>query len=89
MEERAGAASSLLTRWLIGVGMFGGGALFLLSFYLAGAAGVPRRYAIEPAPGPHFASMATIGALIFLAGFAICVVEAIRLLRLTRPQYAA
>jgi cytochrome c oxidase subunit 1 len=86
LEQRAQAASGLLTRWLIGVGMFGGGALFLLGFYLAGAFGVPRRYAVEPAPGPFFASLATMGALIFLAGFVICGAEAWRLARLPKRQ---
>lgn len=87
LEQRAGVASSLLTRWLVGLGMFGGGALFLLPFYSAGAAGVPRRYAIEPDPGPFWASLATVGACVFLVGFAICVVEGIRLARL-RPNAA-
>jgi heme/copper-type cytochrome/quinol oxidase subunit 1 len=62
--------------------MFGGGALFLMSFYLAGAAGVPRRYAIEPAPGPFFANIATIGALVLFVGFILAASEALRLARL-------
>ncbi len=88
LEQRADAVSSLLTRWLVGLGMFGGGALFLLPFYSAGAAGVPRRYAVEPPPGPFWASVATVGAIVFVAGFAICVIEGIRLTRLRKSEEA-
>ena len=81
LEERSGIISGALMRWLVGIGMFGGGALFLLSFYMAGAYGVPRRYAAEPVPGPYFASMATIGATILILGFLLAVIEALRLAR--------
>lgn len=82
LEQRSGALSPLIVRWLAGVGIFGGGALFLLGFYIAGAQGVPRRYAIEPAPGPQMASLATLGALILLIGLIVVAAEAFRLLRL-------
>jgi cytochrome c oxidase subunit 1 len=86
LEQRAGTASSLLMRWLAGAGIFGGGGAFLLAFFLAGAAGVPRRYAVEPAPGPFLASLGTAGALLFALGFAICVAEAIRLARVRHNE---
>ncbi|HUZ50144.1 MAG TPA: cbb3-type cytochrome c oxidase subunit I [Candidatus Dormibacteraeota bacterium] len=89
LEQRAGTASNLVMRWLIGLGMFGGGALFLMPFYMAGAAGVPRRYASEPAPGPYFAGIATIGAVILLIGFLLAVFEALRLARLKRAGAVA
>jgi len=89
LEQRAGAVSALFTRWLVGLGMFGGGGLFVLSFYSAGAAGVPRRYAIEPAPGPFWASIATAGAIAFAIGFTICVIEGVRLVRLRKSKAAA
>lgn len=79
---RSGALSSLIVRWLAGVGIFGGGGLFLLGFYIAGAQGVPRRYAIEPVPGPQMASLATVGALILVIGLIVAAVEAFRLARL-------
>lgn len=82
LEQRSGTLSSLVTRWLAGLGIFGGGALFVLGFYIAGAQGVPRRYAIEPAPGPQLAALSTIGALIVLAGLIVVTVEALRLMRL-------
>jgi cytochrome c oxidase subunit 1 len=86
LEQRAAASSGSVTCWLAGLGMFGGGALFLLSFYLAGAAGVPRRYAVEPQPGPMLAGFATTGALIFLIGLLVTAVEAYRLARLPRRE---
>lgn len=79
LEERSGRISSALTRWVVGGGIFGGGALFLLGFYAAGAAGVPRRYALEPAPGPSMASWASIGVIILFLGIAAVIYEAIRL----------
>lgn len=89
LEQRANAVSSLAMRWIVGVTMFGGGAIFLLSFYLAGASGVPRRYAIEPAPGPAMAQAATIGAILVLIGLLLAIVEAVRLARLARREVRA
>jgi hypothetical protein len=40
---------------------------------------VPRRFAIEPVPGPHIASWSTIGALILVCGAILIIVEALRL----------
>lgn len=87
LEQRSGSGSSALTRWLAGSGMFGGGALFVLAFYVAGADGVPRRYAVEPAPGPALAAVGAIGALIFVVGLSVAAAEAYRLARL--PQRAS
>ena len=89
LEQRADAVSSLMLRWLVGLGMFGGGALFVFAFYIAGAAGVPRRYAVEPAPGPLWASVATVGAIVFFIGFAICVFEGVRLASLPKSDVTA
>lgn len=86
LEQHAETVSSTFTRWLVGIGVFGGGALFLLSFYVAGASGVPRRYAVEPAPGPWWAALATIGALLVLAGLMMALFEGIRLARLGRAE---
>ncbi len=79
LEERSGKVTSLLMRWIIGVGIFGGGALFLAGFYVAGAYGVPRREAEQPGPGPHIAVWATLGALVLLLGLIVTLIEAIRL----------
>lgn len=82
LEERSGTLSSGFTRWLVGSTVFGGAAAFLLSFYVAGANGVPRRYAIEPPPGPQTAEYATIGAVVLLLGLLLAAIEAARFLRL-------
>jgi cytochrome c oxidase subunit 1 len=89
LEQRSGMLSSLLTRWLVGIGIFGGAALFLISFYIPGASGVPRRYAIEPGVGPQYAAIATIGAIILLCGLLVAGVEALRLARLPRRTEGA
>jgi len=81
LEERSGAVSSFAVRVAAGIGVFGGGAWLLLGWYLAGTAGVPRRYATQPVPGTAIAGWASIGALILIAGLAIVGVEAIRLAR--------
>ncbi len=89
LEQRSGELSSPATRWLVGSAIFGGAALFLISFYIAGAEGVPRRYAVEPGSGPAFAGIATIGALILLVGLILAAVEAARLRRLPAISEAA
>jgi cytochrome c oxidase subunit I len=84
VEQGSHAATPALVRWIAGLGIFGGGAVFLLGFYIAGAEGVPRRYAVEPPPGPHIAAWATIGALAVLAGVLVTLVEGVRLARAAR-----
>lgn len=84
LETRAQTFTPLLMRWVIGVCVFGGGALLLLGWYVAGAAGVPRRYSMQPAPGPDIASWASIGAIILIAGILLCIFEGCRLALLPR-----
>jgi cytochrome c oxidase subunit I len=84
LEDRSGETTPPFVRWLVGIGVFGGGGVFLIGFYLAGALGVPRREAIQPAPGPHIAVWATIGIAILMVGFAVTLGEAIRLAILPR-----
>ena len=88
LEQRSGEYTSLLMRWLIGASVFGGAGLFLISFYIAGASGVPRRYAVEPGVGPFYAGIATIGALILLCGLVVAGFEAARLARLAKSAQA-
>lgn len=79
LERRSGRVTSAVVRWLTGLTFFGGGGMFLLGFYAAGAAGVPRRFAIEPTPGPHIAAWSTVGALILTLGILLIIGEAVRL----------
>jgi len=86
LEERSATISPVIVRWLVGIGIFGGGALFLLGFYISGADGVPRRYATQPAPGPELSAWASIGAVILLVGLTIALVEGIRLAAVGRRR---
>lgn len=79
LEARSAYSTSALKRWMIGALCFGGMVIFLLSFYLAGAAGVPRRYAIQPPPGPAAAAAATVGAGLMVLGFIFLLMEGLRL----------
>ncbi len=81
LETRSGLVSSLLTRWMVGIGIFGGGALLLLGWYVAGAASVPRRYAMQPSPGPAISAWASVGAILLIFGLVLCLAEAVRLAR--------
>ncbi len=81
LEQQANRVTSLLTRWAAGLGVFGGGAVLLLGWYVAGADSVPRRYEVQPAPGPAIAAWASVGAILLAAGLAICLIEAVRLAR--------
>lgn len=84
LEARSGIITPLAVRWIAGLGIFGGAALLLLGWYVAGSQGVPRRYAIQPAPGPEISSWATIGALILAVGLLVTLAEAVRLARAVR-----
>lgn len=79
LESRSRFSTSRLMRWMIFTPTFGGMMVFLLGFYFAGANGVPRRYNIEPPPGPAIASFASIGAIIMLLGFTLAFFEGLRL----------
>ena len=79
LEEQSARVTSAFMRWIVGAGIFGGGALFVLGFYAGGANGVPRRYALEPVPGPAIASWASIGVIVLFIGLAALVLEAVRL----------
>lgn len=79
LETRAQTYTPVLMRWIIGVCVFGGGALLLLGWYVGGSSGVPRRYAMQPPPGPDISAWASIGAIVLIAGVLLCIIEALRL----------
>jgi cytochrome c oxidase subunit 1 len=84
LEKASQSVTPVIVLWLTGLGVFGGGAVFLMGFYVAGALGVPRRYAVEPPPGPEIASWATIGALLLVCGLLVALFDAVRLARAPR-----
>ncbi len=89
LEDRSGKVTSVLIRTIAGIGVFGGGALFIIGFYVAGAYGVPRREAEQPPPGPHIAAWATLGACVLLIGLIVTLIEAIRLAKAPRADAIA
>lgn len=89
LESGSGLISALWTRWVVGLGIFGGGALLLLGWYVAGADSVPRRYAVQPPPGPSIAGWASVGAIFLIAGLAIGAIEALRLARAAKARVPA
>lgn len=81
LEERSGSRSPPAMRWLVGVTVLGGSALLLASFYISGAAGVPRRYLVEPGSGPALAAWGSVGGAVLILGMLIAFVEGWRLWR--------
>ncbi len=81
LEGRSENPTSSAMRWTIGVTVLGGIGLLVATFYLAGAASVPRRYDVEPAPGPVFAGWGSVGAIILLIGLAVAFFEGMRIWR--------
>jgi cytochrome c oxidase subunit 1 len=75
LERDAGRTSSRAARaWTIGLLLVGGYG-FTGTWFVAGALGVPRRYAIQP-PGTDGYSLAgSIFALLFALGFAACLAQ--------------
>ncbi len=81
LEARSQDPTRPAMRWAIGVTVLGGIALLVATFYVAGAASVPRRYDVEPDPGPLLAGWGSVGAIVLLIGLAIATVEGARLWR--------
>lgn len=88
LESRATITMRKSMNWLISLLIFGGMLVFLLSFYFGGAYGVPRRYSIEPAPGPLLSQVATVGAAVMIVGMLLAIIEGWRLWRSRRALRA-
>ncbi|MCL6595378.1 MAG: cbb3-type cytochrome c oxidase subunit I [Firmicutes bacterium] len=73
--------------WLL----LGGITLFLASFYVSGLEGVPRREAIQPAPGPVLSLYATAAVAVLLAGLTLVLLDVWHRARRSRafPEEAA
>ena len=81
LEERSSSETSLGMRWFISLTVFGGTVLFLLSFYIAGAQGIPRRFALAHDPSSALASLGSVGAIILILGLVVAFFEGVRLWR--------
>lgn len=84
-ERRGGGQTSEAKRWVISLTVFGGIVLVLAAFYLAGAAGVPRRYAVQPEPGALYAGLGAIGAMVLIVGLIFTGLEIRRLWTASAP----
>jgi heme/copper-type cytochrome/quinol oxidase subunit 1 len=78
LEQQITEPTSRLTKWVVNGLMSGGILVFLVPLYLAGAAGMPRRYALYP-PGFLLSQFSAIGGVLIILGLILCCVEAIRL----------
>ncbi len=87
IEGRSSRESSPFTRWVVSGSVLVGIAMLLASFYAAGAAGVPRRYDVEPDPGAAWAALGSVGAIVLILGLLVGLAEWIRLWRgLKQPR---
>lgn len=80
LEERNPKPTSPLTKWVVNLLISGGILLFLVPTYLAGAAGMPRRYALYP-PGFLLTRFSAVGGVLVVIGLVVCLIEAVRLWR--------
>ncbi len=79
-EERFGR----LAGWGFGL-LIAGTAGFVAMFYASGLEGVPRRYALEPAPGPVLAGLASWAVLIAVLGSLLILFDIVR--RATKARF--
>ncbi|HSC91297.1 MAG TPA: cbb3-type cytochrome c oxidase subunit I [Gaiellaceae bacterium] len=84
--ERAGERTGSVARARIGIGaMVIGGFGLVAMWYLSGALGVPRRYAVQPAGTEGYSVAGSVFALVFALGFAVVLLELALLARHVRP----
>lgn len=88
LEEKTERRTPKAMLWTICTTVFGGTLIFLASFYIAGAASVPRRFAVAQDPSTALAALGSIGAILLIAGLIICFMEGMRLWLSRQPQGA-
>jgi cytochrome c oxidase subunit I len=87
LEQQTAERTSRLAKWIVNGLISGGILLFLVPLYLAGAAGMPRRYALYP-PGLRLAQFSAVGGVLIAIGLVICGIEVVRLWRSSRAEVA-
>jgi cytochrome c oxidase subunit 1 len=81
LERDAGETSSRAARvWTIGLLLVGGYGL-TGTWFVEGALGVPRRYALQPPGTAGYSLVGSIFALLFALGFLFCLVQIVPLAR--------
>jgi cytochrome c oxidase subunit I len=91
LEEAAGSPPSRSLRILAPLLMVVGGYGLVGAWYVSGALGVPRRYAVQPVGTAGYSLAGSIFALVFALGFLLLLAALVQLARLAlrRPRAAA
>ena len=75
LERAAGRTAGRKVSIWAPVAMVVGGYGFIFSWYVSGALGIPRRWAVHPAGTEEYSLVASIFAVVFLAGFFLLLAE--------------
>lgn len=81
LERAAGRTASRRTTIWAPLLMVGGGYGFIFSWYISGALGIPRRWAVQPIGTENYSLVASIFAIVFLIGFFMLLLEFFSLAR--------
>ncbi|MBK5231851.1 MAG: cbb3-type cytochrome c oxidase subunit I [Thermoleophilia bacterium] len=86
LERSAGRTASRRATIWAPVLMVLGGYGFIFSWYVSGALGIPRRWAVHPAGTEEYSLVASVFAVVFLVGFFIMLAEFVSLGRDARRR---
>ncbi len=89
LEQRAGRVANATRSQFAVVAMVIGGFGFVAMWYVSGALGVPRRYAVEPLGTVGYSEVGAVFALVFAVGFLVVLIEFASLLLSRREPIAA
>jgi cytochrome c oxidase subunit 1 len=89
LERAAGRTASRRTTTWAPILMVGGGYGFIFSWYISGALGIPRRWAVHPIGTEEYSLVASVFAAVFLVGFSMLVAEFVLLARTARERRRA
>lgn len=79
LERSAGRTASRRTTIWAPILMIGGGYGFVFGWYVSGALGIPRRWAVHPIGTENYSLVASIFAVVFLVGFFMVLAEFVSL----------
>jgi cytochrome c oxidase subunit 1 len=79
LEEAAGRTSPHSLQVAVPLLILGGGFGLVLIWLLEGLLGVPRRYGVQPAPGPLLSAVAVGAVLVLAIGLALLLADILRL----------
>jgi hypothetical protein len=79
LERSAGRVASRRTTIWAPALMVGGGYAFIYTWYVSGALGIPRRWAVHPLGTENYSLIASVFAVVFLIGFFMLLAEFVSL----------